>query len=351
MVKRSIIIGLWITGFLMMTNVYAQELEGQPTANAAGAQTQTQSPSDPSVARFQAWLEKQNQRNNQSLESATTKTPAKSADVSTTHFSGESQSHTGQLQNDAFNQMTSQAMPLTPEQIIKFRKMMQQTQVAAATYPDSPPKPVSSTLVVNLAPGSTPPAIRLYEGFISSLVFVDSSGAPWPIVAYDLGNSRAFNIQWDKKSNILMIQPQRGYIYANLAVQLKGLSTPVMLTLVPGQSTVDYRVDLRVNGLGPNAQDSGQSASLTENADPMLLSVLDGVPPSGSRTLSLEKNSGQVWLTGDTMYVRTRFTLLSPGWLDVMTSPDGMHAYKLQKTPSVLVSRYGKPMELKVEGE
>jgi hypothetical protein len=33
-----------------------------------------------------------------------------------------------------------------------------------------------------------------------------------------------------------------------------------------------------------------------------------------------------------------------------MVSPDGMNAYELQRSSSVLVSQYGEPIELKIEG-
>jgi intracellular multiplication protein IcmK len=53
---------------------------------------------------------------------------------------------------------------------------------------------------------------------------------------------------------------------------------------------------------------------------------------------------------GDKMFLRTRFTLLSPGWVGKMVSPDGMYAYEVQRSSSVLVSLYGEPVELKIEG-
>jgi intracellular multiplication protein IcmK len=43
-------------------------------------------------------------------------------------------------------------------------------------------------------------------------------------------------------------------------------------------------------------------------------------------------------------------TLLSPGWMATVSSPDGMHAYQLQRTPNLLVSQNGKVVQLKVEG-
>ena len=58
----------------------------------------------------------------------------------------------------------------------------------------------------------------------------------------------------------------------------------------------------------------------------------------------------QAWLIGQTMYLRTRLTVLSPGWIGKMVSPDGTLAYELPRTSSVLVSRYGEPVELKIEG-
>ena len=89
---------------------------------------------------------------------------------------------------------------------------------------------------------------------------------------------------------------------------------------------------------------------MPNNANQLLLGVLDGVAPPGSRVLMVRGADAEAWLLGDKMYLRTRMTVLSPGWVGTMVSPDGMHAYELPKTSSVLISRYGEPAELKVEG-
>src|SRR5574337_55337 len=220
------------------------------------------------------------------------------------------------------------------------------TQFAAETPPSTPPRPVASSKFVSLAPGTTPPVVRLSQGFVSSLVFVDSTGAPWPIQAYDLGNPSAFNIQWDKKSNTLMIQATKQYTYGNLAVQLQKLPTPVMITLVPGQKAIDYRVDLRIQGFGPNAKHLPTGNGLPNHASPVLLVVLDGVPPSGSTPLHVLGGNAQAWINGETLYLRTRLTLLSPSWIATMTSADGTKAYELINTSTLLVSDNGKLVQL-----
>lgn len=254
------------------------------------------------------------------------------------------------VDHKAFEGVTRQMFPLTPEQIIHLKQMYHAAEYAGASTAGTPPKPTATSQFVNLSPGSTPPVIRLSQGFVSSLVFLDSTGSPWPISAYDLGDPAAFNIQWDKTSNTLMIQALKLYNYGNLAVRLRGLNTPVMLTLIPGQKAVDYRVDLRVQGYGPNAKSLPMEEGLPPHASDILLHVLDGVPPEGSNRLTVSGGDARAWAINDKMYVRTALTILSPGWLGSMTSADGMHAYEMQKSPVLLVSWHGKVMQLKVEG-
>jgi intracellular multiplication protein IcmK len=105
----------------------------------------------------------------------------------------------------AFNELLQQNLPLTPQQVVRLRQLIDVSQRAAAIPANVPPKPVSTTLMINLAPGTTPPAIRLAQGYVTSLVFVDSTGSPWPIAAYDIGDPKTANIQWDSKSNVMLI--------------------------------------------------------------------------------------------------------------------------------------------------
>lgn len=250
----------------------------------------------------------------------------------------------------AFEGMAKQVFPLTPEETIRLKQMYHTSEYATASPAGTPPKPTATSQFVNLSPGSTPPVIRLSQGFVSSLVFLDSTGAPWPISAYDLGDPSSFNIQWDKTSNTLMIQATKLYNYGNLAVRLRGLNTPVMLTLIPGQKAVDYRVDLRVQGYGPNAKSMPMEEGIPPSASDILLHVLDGVPPAGSIRLAISGGDARAWLLNEKMFVRTNLTILSPGWIGSMTSADGTHAYEMQKSPVLLVSWHGKVMQLKVEG-
>lgn len=251
---------------------------------------------------------------------------------------------------EAFNGVAQNALPMSPEQIQRLRQLFNNSQLAASAPAGVPARPTASSQMVHLEPGATPPVIRLGQGFVSSLVFLDSTGAPWPIEAYDVGNPTAFNIQWNRTDNTLLIQSSSLYTYGNLAVRLKDLVTPVMLTLIPGQKAIDYRVDLRIQGLGPNASQTPLGNNLPTSASFELLNVLDGIPPTGGKTVKISGGACQGWLFNNKLYLRTRLTVLSPAWMATMSSADGMKAYEMQKTPMLLVSQDGKVAQLKVEG-
>lgn len=254
------------------------------------------------------------------------------------------------IRDQAFGTAVGGALPMTPSQIHRLKQLYTASQYAASAPAGVPPQPTASSIYVNLAPGATPPVIRLTEGFVTSLVFLDASGAPWPLAAYDIGNPGAFDIQWNKKDNVLMIQAKSLYTYGNLAVRLQDLGPPVMLTLIPGQQIVDYRVDITVPSYGPQAKTLPMGNGLPPTESPDLLKVLDGIPPSGSKELIVSDKVGQAWLLADKLYFRTRYTLLSPGWVASMSSADGMNAYELPKTPTLLLAENGKVVHIKVEG-
>lgn len=256
-----------------------------------------------------------------------------------------------QNQQEAYQGMLQDAMPMTPGQIVELKRRIAAAQLASSASVGNPPKPVTSSQIVNLAPGAIPPVIRLEKGFITTLDFVDASGEPWPVSSIDNGNPDAYNVSWDKQGNSFMIQARKEYTSGNIAVLLKGLSTPIMLTLLPGQTVVDYRVDLRVPGVAPGGTATLSSQStLPKSTDQALLNVLNGIPPAGGQSVIVDGGDAQAWLVGGNLYLRTRFSMLSPGWVGEMSSPDGTYAYVLPKTPSILVSEYGTPVQFKIEG-
>lgn len=251
------------------------------------------------------------------------------------------------LRDDIFAGVLNKMLPISPKQIMALRQLYTETQKAAAVASVPAPKPTASSKSVDLSPGATPPVVRLAAGFITSLVFLDATGQPWPVKAYSLGDPASYNIQWDQTSNNLLVQSLTQSKAGNLAVVLQHLDTPVMVTLMPGQKAVDYRIDLHVPGFGPQA--NPVHSGTPGKANSVLQEVLDGVAPTNSKALTVSGGGAQAWMLGSKMYIRTQLILLSPGWIAKMTSADGTNAYELQKTPVLLASKHGKTTELVIE--
>lgn len=304
----------------------------------------------PSVVLSAANTQEATQNSNQALLQLNAVKPNRDTNLENQYDPQHLFSKPNMYEKQSFQSVARQAMPLTPAQIMQLKKMLAVTQHASSASADIPPTPTLSTQEVSLSPGALPPVVRLQQGFVTSVVFLDSTGADWPIESYDLGNDRAFNVQWQQGTNVLMIQAMSMYNYGNLAVKLEGLTTPVMLTLVPGQRLVDYRIDLRVDGQGPNAQPT-YSNNGTHPSDGVLLNVLDGIAPTDGKVLQVTGGRCRAWAVGNKMYLRTQLDVLSPSWISIMSSPDGTKAYLMVKSPTVLVSENGNPVALKLEDE
>jgi intracellular multiplication protein IcmK len=254
------------------------------------------------------------------------------------------------MREEAFKELLHKTFPLKPEQIVEIHRQLDRSQLAVHTDPNNPPQPTSSTLNVDLSPGAASPIVRLATGFVTSIMFLDSTGKPWPVMDYSLGNPTGFNIKWDSKTNALFIQSTKAHITGNMAVRLANLDTPIMISLVTGQRDVDYRLDLIVPGSGPNAEAAVVDTTLPQGAAPSLLSALDGVPPVGSIELCIPKEYGRVWVYNGKLLFRTKLTLLSPAWSGSVSSPDGTRVYELMQTPLILASLNGKTIKIELAG-
>lgn len=260
-----------------------------------------------------------------------------------------------EMQRDqAFGMLIDDALPMSPEQITKIHKYYDMTLQARATPANPSPLPNIRSEFINTEPGSEIPIVRLSAGFVTSVLFADAScGSPWKLRSYSIGDPKTFNIQWDHKGNTLFIQSLKPYAHGNLAVQLWGSDTPIMITLVASPRKLDSRVDFKVPGRNPDcAMPAVMSGGVDPNANvnSLLINVLDGIPPRGSIKLKVNGGPGEAWLVDNKIFFRTKLTLLSPAWVSSVSSPDGTHVYALMVTPSILASDNGKTIDIKLSG-
>lgn len=263
-------------------------------------------------------------------------------DTQTTDGTDPSATDATGLNAQAFQQMLNNYFPLSPQQIHQFKNATAQQQQANAQPPGaSPPEGTSAIIPVTLKPGGIMPIIRIGAGMITSLVFIDASGQVWPITSYSIGDPASFNVQWDKKGGVLMVQGQKLYAQTNVGVLLQGLDIPVMLNLVIGQKKWDYLDYIQLDQNQPGDTNSPMPVA---QAPGYLTDLLNGITPQGAVPMSVSDSAvAQIWSYQNQYVMVTKATLLSPAYSSKADGPGSqpLHAYAFPKAPEVLISNFG----------
>lgn len=243
---------------------------------------------------------------------------------------------------------------VTPNQIMGLRQKANERAKAASELPMAEPKPVTGSITVSLAPGSQPPVIRPFLNNTTTFVVIDSTGQPWPVENFVVGNETAFSVKrfdLSPTGSSFSIVPKGMYAKTNLALKLVGQDTPIVINLMAGQHEVDSRTEVRVQGRGPNAVVN--SGTMVEGTDVRLLPVLDGIPPENAKRLQVLGDSNTtVWLSNNRFIVRTPLKIISPASNSFVSSAEGnMNVYVITKVPQIRgITKDQKIITLNVKG-
>lgn len=251
----------------------------------------------------------------------------------------------------AYERTEDAVLPMTPAQLEALIQSLETTEAVSSSQ--SPPEAVMTAEALNLN-AARPPVVRVGQGFGTSLLFTDRTGQIWPITAYQGFNKGLFDVSASTTSGdkddlptVLVVQPVASRGVGNLVVTLKGLATPVVLTLALGQRTVDARKEYQLPLPGPNAAPEYRAAS-PSGVGGDLLNVLNGLPPSVAATrvqIDGVEPEAMAWRDGDALYVRTVAEVYSPEYRERASHPSGLRAYRLPDVPVLLVSFNGNLTE------
>jgi len=249
-----------------------------------------------------------------------------------------------------FSAALANQLPVTPQEIITYRKKKQAVDIARSEMLGPPPAAGSRSVMMSFEPSQKPIVIHLYPGNITSLTFADDTGAPWPITNVIVGDKSHYSVIYTKGktgSNVMTLDPLvRHAEFNNMAVLLKGASAPLMFSLKTGGRHLDDRIDVNVEAPGPNAlPEVTPTSTLPAPDDTLMQQFVDGVPPPHAVQLHTSSASIQGWLYQGDYFLRTRATLFGlntgKGGVDISNSVGGVHVYRISPTPVVTMSSDG----------
>lgn len=261
------------------------------------------------------------------------------------------------LPPDTFAAHVNTERPISASQVTDIIDLKRELDTAMNKHVGTSAKPSTRSIQVLLGPGGVPTPVRTSPQNTTSLVFVDATGAPWPIIDFAAGNTDALALPpakdlVEKKLHILTLAPKRDFISTNLTVLLAGADAPITLAIVSSKKTVDYRLDLLVQARGPNARAVQNLGSFSEYLPTDLLNAIDGKPNESAQELEVVGGDGEtrVWKVGKRFMVRTRLVVTAPAAINAGQGVGDMKVYEIPETPRIIALKNGEQISLGVKG-
>jgi intracellular multiplication protein IcmK len=274
--------------------------------------------------------------------------------------SGESADEEHSAQRE-YEQAKKSLLPLGPAEIRDFRNSRDAAQ--AAGFGGVPPQLKNREVSIRMAPGDQAPTVHLAPPFIASIVFIDTSGSPWPITSVESAGASEgmFAVGWDAEGkvpphNLLTVRPLTNHIAGNAVVTLQGCELPVGIVfdadsrnehgLAPAE--IDGLLTVKLWRLGPIAQRPSMGPVPEPALNPRLQQFLYDTPPEGARDVPLDPPVGKAWAFDGHLYLRTDRLLRWPAWTAQAKAPGGVAIYELPSVPSLLISIDGQTLSVLV---
>jgi intracellular multiplication protein IcmK len=246
---------------------------------------------------------------------------------------------------DLVEMSVQQLAPMGLDQIKTVRRTLGDREKALYEPLDVVPKLISQVLHLDLSPNGKKAEVHLAMNMGGTVSFIDIAGNPWPIEHVDNFASKGYTVSLPAE-NTLSIWSIEPYITGNVAVVLKGLSSPVSFIVEPARDEANDRTDLIVPRILPGKQEGylaggghGGIAAYNDELTPYLLRT----PPRDAKPLRvMGADDTEAWQTGGgSLIVRTRDDLRAPAYVDTGSAADGTHVYKLEITPVITVATDG----------
>lgn len=271
------------------------------------------------------------------------------------------------VKEKAFERQMEYSFPMTDDQIRRVNGKMENLEKAYRQSTNPVPDYVPAEATMSFGINADMPVVMLgakgiYE---TSILFTDSTGAPWEISSFNVANSTEFMAYRSENinGNQLSLLTTAPFGVTSLTVNLKGSPSPLVFQLVTGQPEAYSIFNAKVAAVGPNAPKGSRFSNLGGisgqgfNSNDDLEELLTGVVPKGLKSLTLTgQNVGNdtfAWASrdGQYIYIRTPKTINAPMPIDggrIGGTNDMI--YQLKRTQLISFAHHGRDITVKVSG-
>lgn len=197
---------------------------------------------------------------------------------------------------------------------------------------------------------SNPIDVITSKGYVATIVWVDQSGNPWPIMDDSrIAKSTVYEASVaGAHRNILYVEAKENHVRANAVVNLQGLDAPIILNIESSDFVNDSKVNIRVHAKGPNSSAAAVATVEPAGADTVALAIADGRIDGDWKPLHISGVNGFAWKVQDSIYIKAQDRIVLPAPIQSFTLPGGLHVTKLPLTNYVTFSANGKAIRAKL---
>lgn len=243
--------------------------------------------------------------------------------------------------------------PLSDKQTRQYRRDLEATKESASRSAGDRPIPESNRIPIELSTVKPPQVLRVAADMVSTVMFTDATGQPWPIAAVVPATKGWVDIKRnaEKAPHIFTVAPLETYVMTNLSVWLQDSTTPVIIQVVSDKRRVDSLLELMAQSRGPLAKKPTVDFAVSNQAiSPEQNDIMSGLTPSGATALKVMGGDARAWVLNNKMYLRSKMMLRAPTARFVFSSSDGTKVYELPVTPVVNMVDEGRSVSLSISG-
>lgn len=250
--------------------------------------------------------------------------------------------------NIIFEEAQRSQNPMTNDQLIShIRSLISNNQIITSNA--LPPlKVVNRSISASFNDGAANSAITVGDGYVTSIAFEGENGTPWPVVAATVGNKDLFPVTGPDgakgakangaPTNVVIVSATTFGGNTTMSVLLKGAPSPITLQLRSSKSLSDGTLIVRMNRPSPNSPPPIMEPSVRMPVTNVMFRFLQGLPPKGAIAMSSSLLGVHAWRIGRSLYVRSRYPLVSPAWISSSKDPDGERVYEVPDVSVLLMS-------------
>ena len=258
------------------------------------------------------------------------------------------------LRPDTVKEVMDQVSPLNTSEILDLRRqLIDRQQAFQANVTGKPPaKPTTSIYNLDLAPGSTPPVVRIEVGQGSIISFLDMAGQPWPAKVADNFAPSIITLSQFTEHQLSIGTMSQAPVNAGVAVALQNIPVAITFNVISGQPMIDAQVHMVVprylNGAPPGVGALRGEPSLNA-AD--LMSFLLRTPPQSAKPLIVQGLPGAMaWQISPQRMVLRTTALVTTGSFRVQGIGDGTFVYEIPLSPMVMVASGSTLKKVQIQG-